>query len=49
MAELILDKAPDTTSSESRLGYHVAAGYGEAAKVVNGSDTPDSRMAAISI
>jgi len=40
MAELILDKAPDATSSESRLGYHVAAGYGQAAKVVNGSDGP---------
>jgi len=39
MAELILDKAPDTTSSESRLGYHVAAGYGQAANIVNGSDT----------
>ena len=38
MAELILDKAPDATSSESRLGYHVSAGYGLAAKVVNGSD-----------
>jgi len=39
MAELILDKAPDATSSESRLGYHVSVGYGQAAKVVNGSDT----------
>ncbi len=38
LAELILDKAPDATSAESRLGYHVSAGYGEAAKVVNGSD-----------
>jgi hypothetical protein len=40
MAELVLDKAPDATSAESRLGYHVAAGYGQAAKVVNGSDNP---------
>jgi hypothetical protein len=40
MAELILDKAPDATSSESRLGYHVSAGYGEAAKIINGSDAP---------
>jgi len=40
MAELILDKAPDATTAESRLGYHVSAGYGQAAKVVNGSDTP---------
>ncbi|MGA8768266.1 MAG: porin, partial [Candidatus Acidiferrales bacterium] len=39
MAELILDKAPDATTSESRLGYHVSAGYGYAAKIVNGSDT----------
>jgi hypothetical protein len=38
MAELILDKAPDATSGESRLGYHVAAGYGYAAKLINGSD-----------
>lgn len=40
MAELILDKAPDATTSEGRLGYHVAAGYGYAAKIVNGSDAP---------
>ena len=40
MAELILDKAGDATSAESRLGYHVAVGYGQAAKVVNGSDNP---------
>jgi Putative beta-barrel porin-2, OmpL-like. bbp2 len=39
MAELILDKAPDATSPESRLGYHVSAGYGQAAKIVNGTDT----------
>jgi hypothetical protein len=38
MAELILDKAADATSPESRLGYHVSAGYGFAAKVINGSD-----------
>ncbi len=40
MAELILDKAADATSPENRLGYHVSAGYGEAAKIVNGSDAP---------
>ncbi len=40
MAELILDKAADTTSSESRVGYHISAGYGTAAKIVNGSDNP---------
>ena len=28
MAELILDKAADATSAESRIGYHVSAGYG---------------------
>jgi hypothetical protein len=39
MAELILDKPPDATSADSRLGYHVSAGYGQAARVVNGSDT----------
>ena len=38
MAELIVDHAPDATSSESRFGYHVAAGYGQAARIVNGSD-----------
>src|SRR4029077_8454515 len=35
---LIVDKAPDATSTESRMGYHVAAGYGNAAAVVNSSD-----------
>jgi len=40
MAELILDKPADATSAESRLGYHVSAGYGYAAKVINGSDVP---------
>jgi hypothetical protein len=40
MAEVILDKAGDTTSAENRLGYHLSAGYGEAAKLINGSDTP---------
>jgi hypothetical protein len=38
MAELILDKPPDATSAESRLGYHVSAGYGYAARVIDGSD-----------
>jgi Putative beta-barrel porin-2, OmpL-like. bbp2 len=38
MAELIVDKAPDATSTEGRMGYHVAAGYGQAANVVNNSD-----------
>jgi Putative beta-barrel porin-2, OmpL-like. bbp2 len=39
MAELILDKAAGTTTSEDRLGYHVSAGYGYGAKIVNGSDS----------
>ncbi|MGC2332213.1 MAG: porin [Candidatus Acidiferrales bacterium] len=39
MAELILDKPADATSAESRLGYHMSVGYGQAAKIVNGSDT----------
>jgi Putative beta-barrel porin-2, OmpL-like. bbp2 len=38
LAELILDKPPDAMSAEGRLGYHVSAGYGYAAKIVNGSD-----------
>ena len=38
MAELIADKAPDATANDSRFGYHISAGYGQAAAVVNGSD-----------
>jgi len=38
MVEMIVDKAPDAMSSEGRFGYHVAAGYGQAANIVNGSD-----------
>lgn len=38
MAELILDKPPDATSAESRLGYHVSAGYGYAARIIDGTD-----------
>ncbi len=38
MAELIVDKAPDATTAESRMGYHVAAGYGNAAGAINCSD-----------
>jgi Putative beta-barrel porin-2, OmpL-like. bbp2 len=44
MAELILDKPTDSSTPDSRLGYHVAAGYGEAAKIVNGSDTVGSAV-----
>ena len=38
MAEMIVDKAPDASSTEGRIGYHIAAGYGQAANIVNGSD-----------
>jgi hypothetical protein len=38
MAELIVDKAPDATSTDSRLGYHIAAGYGNAADIINCTD-----------
>ena len=36
MIELILDKAPD--ASNSRLGYHLAFGFGNAMNVVNATD-----------
>jgi Putative beta-barrel porin-2, OmpL-like. bbp2 len=36
MIELILDKPPD--AANSRTGYHVALGFGQAMNVVNGSD-----------
>jgi hypothetical protein len=36
MMQLIFDKAPD--ANNSRLGYRLAFGYGEAMNVVNGSD-----------
>ena len=38
MAEFIVDKAPDANSNDGRFGYHVAAGYGQAAAVINSSD-----------
>lgn len=38
MVEAIVDKAPDSSSTESRFGYHFSAGYGQAAQVVNASD-----------
>jgi hypothetical protein len=44
MAELILDKPTDASTPDSRLGYHVAAGYGQAARVVNGSDVVGSAV-----
>jgi hypothetical protein len=36
MIELILDKPPDTTNS--RIGYHLSFGFGNAMNVVNSSD-----------
>ena len=36
MIELILDKPPDTTNS--RIGYHLSFGYGNAMNVVNSTD-----------
>jgi len=38
MAEIGVLKAPDASSSESRFGYHIVAGYGEAAYAVNSTD-----------
>jgi Putative beta-barrel porin-2, OmpL-like. bbp2 len=36
MIELVADKAPDATAS--RVGYHVALGFGQAMNLVNGSE-----------
>jgi len=36
MVELILDKPPD--ANNSRIGYHLAFGFGNAMNVVNGTD-----------
>jgi Putative beta-barrel porin-2, OmpL-like. bbp2 len=38
MAEVGIAKAPDSSSTEGRFGYHIVAGYGDAAFVVNSSD-----------
>ena len=35
----IVDKAPDAASTDSRFGYNVSAGYGNAAFAVNSTDT----------
>ena len=40
MIELIVDKAPDATAS--RLGYHVALGFGQAMNTVNSLDGHDT-------
>ncbi|HWY70803.1 MAG TPA: porin [Terriglobales bacterium] len=36
LIELVVDKAPEATNS--RTGYHIAVGYGQAINAVNGSD-----------
>lgn len=36
LIELVVDKAPEATNS--RTGYHIALGYGQAINAVNGSD-----------
>lgn len=36
LIELVVDKAPDTANS--RTGYHIALGFGQAMNAVNGSD-----------
>ena len=36
MIELVADKAPDATAS--RLGYHVALGFGQAMNIVNSTE-----------
>ena len=38
MLELVADKSPD--ASGSRLGFHIALGYGQAMNLINGSDCP---------
>jgi hypothetical protein len=38
LAEFVVDKAPDATSSDSRFGYHFAVAYGLGAHAVNTSD-----------
>jgi hypothetical protein len=35
MVELVLDKAPDTSSAAGRTGYHVALGYGQAMTAID--------------
>lgn len=36
LVELVVDKAPEVTNS--RTGYHIALGYGQAINAINGSD-----------
>jgi hypothetical protein len=36
LVELVVDKAPDVTNS--RTGYHVALGFGQAMNAVNASE-----------
>jgi hypothetical protein len=41
MIELVADKA---TSTDSRVGYHVALGFGQAMNLVNGSEIPSPNV-----
>lgn len=41
MIELIADKA---TSTDSRVGYHVSLGFGQAMNLVNGSEVPSPNV-----
>jgi Putative beta-barrel porin-2, OmpL-like. bbp2 len=38
MVELVLDKAPDSSSAAARTGYHVALGYGQAMTAIDGAE-----------
>lgn len=43
MAEIGVLKAPDASSTDARFGYHIVAGYGDAAYAVNSSDPATDR------
>jgi len=42
MLELVADKSPD--ASGSRLGFHIALGYGQAMNLINGSELPSPNV-----
>jgi hypothetical protein len=42
MLELVADKAPDATAS--RVGYHIALGFGQAMNLVNGGESPSPNV-----
>ena len=42
MLELVADKPPDATAS--RVGYHIALGFGQAMNLVNGGETPSPNV-----